>query len=332
MSRKFQSWPLIALALVALLALAACSSGAGTGGPSATSAPATSAAPQASKKIKVGLQAASLGWPWYATFVDTFKARAAKEGWDLVLLGANGDVATQQNQIKDLISQKPDYLLIGPIDPKAVVPGIKEAHDANIPVVVYGNTADKEADQYIVTYVGPDDYDQGKNSIEMLVQALNGKGTVAIVEGLPGQPAVINRERAYDDVLKNYPDIKIVAKQPADWDSTKAVAVTEDLLTRYPDLNAILSEDGSMTPGIVQVAKDAKKNLIIVGLGGTGNELKLVKDGVVYGTTCMGVARIATAVADTVAALIRGDKVEKVNIVPSPKTTKDNANQCPGDW
>ena len=71
-----------------------------------------------SDKVKVGMQAASAGWPWYATFIDTMEKRAKDADWDLTVLGADGDVATQVNQIQDLIAAKVDYLIIGPLDGK----------------------------------------------------------------------------------------------------------------------------------------------------------------------------------------------------------------------
>jgi ABC-type sugar transport system substrate-binding protein len=90
--------------------------------------------------------------------------------------------------------------------------------------------------------------------------------------------------------------------------------------------------DGSMTPGIVQVVKEKGLNIPVVGLGGTASELALVKDGSVYGTTCMSPAANANAAADAIQGLVNGETVEKNQIVESPKTTKANADTCPGDW
>lgn len=322
-----RSFWLIVLLVAALLA--ACQPVA----PAQVAAPQETqeVAPARGEKITVGLQAASAGWPWYATFISTMESRAKAAGWDLVVLGANGDVATQVNQIQDLVAKGVDYLVIGPADPLAVVPGIKNAHDAGIPTIIIGNLADPSGDEYITAARVPDDYQMGKESAELMVEALGGEGDIVVVEGLPGQPAVIARLKAYDDVF-GATDIKILDSQPANWDSTQAVAVTEDLLTRHPDVDGILSMDGSMTPGIVQVVQEAGMDKVIVGLGGTATELALVKQGLVKGTTCMSPGANANAAADAIAALVAGEEIEKVQIVPSPKTTQENADECPGDW
>lgn len=259
------------------------------------------------------------------------KSRAEKAGGDLTVLGADGDVQKQVDQIEDLIAANVNYLVIGPADGKAVVPGIKKAHEAGITVIIIGNVVDPEADDVITAVRVPDDYKMGKDSAELMVEVLDGKGKIVVIEGLPGQPAVIARLEAYDDVFGET-DIEVLDSQPANWDSTKAVEVTEALLTAHPDVDGILSMDGSMTPGIVQVAKERGLDIPIVGLGGTASELALVKDGSVYGTTCMSPGANANAAADVIEAMVKGEKVEKFQIVDSPKTTQENADQCPGDW
>ncbi|HDQ72204.1 MAG TPA: sugar ABC transporter substrate-binding protein [Chloroflexi bacterium] len=285
----------------------------------------------ADDQVTVGFAAASAGWPWYATFIETLENRAKQAGWELTVLGADGDVAAQVNQIQDLIAADVDYLVIGPVDGTAIVPAVKDAHRAGIPVIIIGNTVDEEADEAISAVRVPDDYQMGKDSAELMVEALGGEGRIFVVEGLPGQPAVIARLEAYDDVFGET-NIEIVDSQPANWDSTKAVEVTEAMLTRYPDIDGILSMDGSMSPGIVQVVNERGLDIPIVGLGGTASELALVKDGSVYGTTCMSPGANANAAADAIEGLIAGRNVEKFQIVPSPKTTQENADQCPGDW
>ena len=296
-----------------------------------TEAPAAPPTEAPAEKISVGFAAASAGWPWYATFIETMENRAEQAGWELTVLGADGDVAAQVNQIQDLIAADVDYLIIGPLDGKAVVPGVKEAHEAGIKVIIIGNVIDPEGDDYTTAVRVPDDYQMGKDSAELMVEALGGEGQIFAIEGMPGQPAVIARLEAYDDVFGGTA-IEVVDSQPANWDSTKAVEVTEALLTRYPDIDGILSMDGSMTPGIVQVANERGLDIPIVGLGGTAGELALVKDGSVYGTTCMSPGANADAAADAIEALVSGKSVEQFQIVPSPKTTQANAGDCPGDW
>ena len=318
---------LLIVLLLAGILLAAC-------GPKATPAPpADTPTPEAppEEKATVGLQAASAGWPWYATFISTMESRAEQAGWDLTVLGADGDVQKQVDQIEDLIAANVDYLVIGPADGKAVVPGIKKAHEAGITVVIIGNVVDPEADDAITAVRVPDDYQMGKDSAELMVEVLGGQGKIVVIEGLPGQPAVIARLEAYDDVF-GATDIEVLDSQPANWDSTKAVEVTEALLTAHPDVDGILSMDGSMTPGILQVVRERGLDIPIVGLGGTASELALVKDGSVYGTTCMSPGANANAAADVIEALVKGEEVEKFQIVPSPKTTQENADECPGDW
>jgi len=307
-----------------LLAVTACS-------PKTSSEEVVEEVAPAGETIKVGLAAASSGWPWYATFINTLQNRATDAGWELSVFGADGDVTTQINNIQDLIAAGVDYLIVGPVDGQAVISSLKDAFDAGIDVIIIGNFIEESGNEFVKAIRIPDDYQMGFDSAELMVEALGGEGKIFVVEGLPGQPAVIARLEAYDDVFGGT-GIEVVDSQPANWDSTKAIEVTENLLTSYPDIDGILSMDGSMTPGIVQVVNEKGLDIPIVGLGGTAAEIALVKDGSVYGTTCMSPAANANAAADAIQALVDGEVIEKIQSVPSPKTTTENADSCPGDW
>jgi hypothetical protein len=87
----------------------------------------------AEEDVTVGFSAASTGWPWFVNFIERFNARAEENGWETVVLSANADVPTQLNQIYDLVARRVTYLVVGPIDGSAVIPGLKAAHEAGIP-------------------------------------------------------------------------------------------------------------------------------------------------------------------------------------------------------
>ncbi len=287
--------------------------------------------PASAKDITVGLAAANSGWPWYATFIKRVEAKAAENGWKALVLSANADVPTQLNQIYDLVSKKVDYIVVGPIDGSAVIPGLKAAKEAGIPVVVIGNPVDKSGDEFVAASRLPDDTDLGRGSAELAAEAVGKGGTLVIIDGFPGQPAVTIRHAAMDKVWAAN-DIKILGVQPANWDSTLAATVTEDLLTRYPDVKGVFSLDGAMTPGVLRSVEDAGFKGPVIGLGGTATEIQAIRDGKLYGTTCMSAGFNADAAMQAVADLAGGKTVEKLQMVASPKITKANINSCPGDW
>jgi ribose transport system substrate-binding protein len=285
----------------------------------------------ADEDVTVGFSAASTGWPWFVNFIERFNARAEENGWETVVLSANADVPTQLNQIYDLVARRVTYLVVGPIDGSAVIPGLKAAHEAGIPVVVIGNPVAADGDTYVTATRVPDDKQMGLGSAELVVKAIGDGGTVVIIDGLAGQPAVTLRHEAIDPYFREH-GIEVLGVQPADWDSNKAATVTEDFLTRFPDVDGIFSLDGSMTPGVLRTVADVGYEGPVVGLGGTATELAALKAGTLWGTTCMSTAKNADAAMDVLEAIASDETFEKAQAVISPPVTKENADTCPGDW
>jgi ribose transport system substrate-binding protein len=281
--------------------------------------------------VTIGFAAASTGWPWFVTFIKSFNEGAQAHGWKTVVLSANGDVPTQLSQIYDLVAKHVNYLVVGPIDGSAVIPGIKAAHQAGIPVIVIGNPVAKDGDQYVTATRVPDDGQMGLGSAKLVVQAIGDGGTVVIVDGLAGQPAVILRHAALDPYFTEH-RIKVLGDQPADWNSTKAETVTEDFLTRFPNVDAIFSMDGSETPGVLRAAADQGYKGKIIGLGGTGTELAALNAGTLYGTTCMSAGKNGEEAIAVIKKIVAKEPFEKTEAVLSPEVTKANVGTCPGDW
>ena len=149
----------------------------------------------ADEPITVGFAAASSGWPWYATFIQHVEDRCKANGWESVILSADGDVATQLNQVLDLIEKKVDYIILGPLDALASVPALEKAHDAGIPVIIIGNDIDEQYWDLVAGIRVIDDRDLGRSAAEIMADVLKDKESkkIFVVDGLAGQPAVTLR-------------------------------------------------------------------------------------------------------------------------------------------
>ena len=288
----------------------------------------------ADEPVTVGFAAASSGWPWYATFIQHVEDRCKANGWESVILSADGDVATQLNQGLDLIEKKVDYIILGPLDALASVPALEKAHEAGIPVIIIGNDIDEQYWDLVAGIRVIDDRDLGRSAAEIMADVLKDKDSkkIFVVDGLAGQPAVTLRWEEMTPVFEKE-GIEVVASEYADWDMVKAIAVTEDMVTRFPNIDAVLSIDGSMTAGVVQVLEESgMEDTPIVGLGGTAAELELLKEGKIVGTACQSPGMNAEDAMDAIEALERGEEIAKRATVNTPKTFADNISDCPGDW
>ena len=143
-------------------------------------------------------------------------------------------IPEQLSQVEDVIVKRPDAIVFTPVDYKALIPGVEKMNAAGIPVV---NVTDHMAGGKIVSYVGIDDYKVGRATAEALMKALGGKGNVVIIEGVKGSISNQDRTRGLTDVVKEHPNVKLLATQAGNFQRLNALQVMENLMQSFPQID-----------------------------------------------------------------------------------------------
>lgn len=238
----------------------------------------------------VGLIQIDLSNPFHLGEVEGAKEAARRAGFELVVTSGEGDVTKQVQAMENLINQGVDVISINFIDAAAFGPVMAKAAATNIPVVclhslIEGCAATLGFDErYTGKIVG--DY-----AVELLKARYNGevKGEVANLQGLLGQGLNTDRSGGFTDVMAQYPGVKVVAQEPTSWDPTKAVSITENWMTAYPDLDLIYGNSDSLTVPAAGVVERAGKQdqVLIVSVDGTEPGLEAVKSGAMKSTVML---------------------------------------------
>jgi ABC-type sugar transport system substrate-binding protein len=177
------------------------------------------------------------------------------------------------------------------------MPGVRKAQEAGIIVLTIGTPAAEPT--FLRT--GVNYRETGEVIAQQIADKLNGKGKVIILEGPPGAANAIERLNGIKDILAKYPDIKIVASQTANFKRTEGMQVTENLIQKYTDVNAIIGMNDESALGAVQALKAAgMKNVLVAGFDGSVDATSAVESGdmfVTYNTDPYGSGFIACAYA-----------------------------------
>ena len=202
----------------------------------------TSDTPPANKKI--GVSVAYLKVPFYANFKTGLEDGAKQFGFTYDLVDGNsGDVAAELANLQNFAAQKRDLIILTPSG-EGIIPGIKQVNDSGIPLIEANNKAGfgrKEVN--VLTYVGADDVEFGRLQGKLLDQAFGGKkAKIAYVMGFAGSPAQVLRAKGWDEFRAKNSQYEEVARVTDDFDGAKALAVVQDLLSRFPkgQLDAIV--------------------------------------------------------------------------------------------
>ena len=226
---------LAALAGIAVL-VAACGGSGATTAPAATAAPASAEAsaapPSAAAMYKLGYSnGGGVGNGFREEQVCTAKAEALASGRvsELTTIHRTTDAAGQLQDIRDLIAKGVDAIVFNPNSPNALNPALAEAKAANIKTV--------SVDAYVTD---PDTYNLYNNQIEYaklgakwLFDKLGGTGTVYYMRGLAGHPADSDRHKGFLEVLKDYPNIKVVPNNEGvatGWDPTTTTQLIDNFI------------------------------------------------------------------------------------------------------
>lgn len=159
---------------------------------------------------------------------------------DLVIESADTDVPGQIQQLQNLINKGVDAILVNPGDVNGLNDTLQEAINKGIIVI----SVDQELPTPNVYNVGIDQKEWAKTSAKWLAEKLGGKGNIVEIEGFPGHPANVARMAGVDEVLKDYPDIKVLGKDTGKWDEATGQQVMSNFLASFPNMDGYWTQDG----------------------------------------------------------------------------------------
>jgi ribose transport system substrate-binding protein len=311
----------LSLAAVTCFVLVACSTG--------TKKPATK------KQITLGLTVDEMS-AYLTPLVSYAKSEAKKDGATLEVVNAQSNSQTQANEINTFIEQKVGAVLLIPVDMSSMLPSLQKLKAAKVPCVNVNMKVDDVSSTYCASFVGSSMQAEAQIAADLTNQALGGNGgNVVIIEGSPGSDASYYRTVGFEnEIAAKYKNIKILGTANGAWDRATALSVTEDLLTKYPNINAIYAHDDNMCIGAYEAAKAVNRasSIKFIGIGGSIDGLAAIKSGEMYGSVTQGPDYEGETAVDVGVKLAMGESVNAWYMDPIQPITASNVDQFKGLW
>ncbi|MFD4762988.1 substrate-binding domain-containing protein [Streptomyces sp. NPDC058439] len=264
------------------------------------------------KPVTIGFAGPQADHGWLNAINENAKSRAAKYS-EVTLESTEGsnDTAAQIGQVKTLINKKVDVLVILPADGKALTQVGLEAMRAGIPVINLDRIF--ASPQAYRCWVGGDNYGMGLNAGTYIGEQLKDKAGAKVVElaGIDNLELTKQRSQGFADALKNYPNIKLVARQAADFTVESGQAKMAQLLQAQKKFDALWNHDDDQGVGALRAIQQAgREEFLMVGGAGAKSAMDAIKaDDSVLKATVLYPPTMAASAIDLARALAQGNGV-----------------------
>ncbi|MFC7303386.1 substrate-binding domain-containing protein [Streptomyces monticola] len=290
------------------------------------------------KKVTIGFAGPQADHGWLNAINVNARERAKKyKDVTLEITEGSNDTAAQIGQIDTLINKKVDVLVILPADGKAMTQAGLKAMRAGIPVVNLDRIF--ASPQAYRCWIGGDNYGMGLNAGHYIGEKLKDKKNAKVIElaGLDNLELTKQRTEGFDAALKNYPNIKKVARQAADFTVESGQAKMSQLLQAQKSFDALWNHDDDQGVGALRAIKQAgRDDFLMVGGAGALSAFQEIKAGKgVLQATVLYPPTMAASAIDLARALGQGKGVSGMAEfeIPSSLTlysavvTKDNVDE-----
>lgn len=236
------------------------------------------------------------------------------------------NIDQQVSILEDQILKKVSALAVVPGGISEVTPVLEKAKAAGIPVLIVDNDTPWPGK---LTYIGTDNRVGGKLAGDYLVKILGGRGRVAIIRGVLGVTSHDDRVAGFQQAIAQAPGIQLVTIQPANSERALGLTVMENLLTSYPDLNAVFVTNDQMALGAMEgvAAQHVGGRIFIVGFDAGKEAVRAVKSGSISAVIAQYPANMGKQAVETAIMAIEGKPVEKVIDTGTALVTKENADE-----
>ena len=264
--------------------------------------------------------------PFFATEANAAEAKAKELGYETLVL-VHDDDANKQNQLFDTaIARKAAAIILDNAGADASIAAVQKAKDAGIPSFLIDREINKTG--VAVAQIVSNNYQGATLGAQYFVKMMGEKGNYAELVGKESDTNAGVRSKGYHDIIDQYPDLKIVARQSANWDQTEAYSKMESILQANPDIKGVISGNDTMAMGASAALQAAgRSDVIVVGFDGSND----VRDQILAGKIAATVLQPAFEIAQL--AVVQADEYLKNGKASQPEKqsidcvliTKDNA-------
>jgi len=244
-------------ALVAVLTVAACG-------------------PAAPKRPLIGVTLLTETHAFYKELEAGLKEEAAAKGFDLVIVACEMDPTKQASQLEDFVARHVSAILAAPCDSNAIVPSLAGPERAGIPVF----TADIAAHGgKIVSHIASDNVQGGRLAADALAGFMGGTGKILIINH-PTVASVQERVRGFEEGIKKYPGLTVIANLSSEGQREKATKVMEDALQAHRDLRGVfgINDDSALAAASV-IEAAGRKDIAVVGYDASDEAQAAIRKG-----------------------------------------------------
>lgn len=278
-------------------------------------------------QITVGVSYQNFSNEFLIKMQDAIRARSKQFNIHLIELDAQGRSEQQIAHVENFIARNVDAIILNPVDVHGSAPAVDIAVRDHKPVVVV-NTIVSNLDK-VNAYVGSPDVEAGRIEASEIMRLLNGRGNIAVMQGIYGHSAEVQRTNGIREVLATYPDAKIVAEQTGNWDRAQALTVMENWLSAGNKIDGVIAENDEMAMGALEAIYSAGKQneIIVIGIDGIRDALKAVAENKLAATVFQDPVAQGILAVELTYQIVKGRSIKSVkNHIPFQLVTKENVH------
>lgn len=239
---------------------------------------------------------------------------------------AESAIADQVNMVENAVNRRVAGIVLAPSDPDALVPAVKKAWEARIPVVILDSGLAKGAEAYYQSFLATDNRKAGELAARALIERTGPEGKIAVMSYVAGTGSEVGRVGGFTDYVKAHSKLRIVGPYYSQSQMATALNQTADVLAAHPDLKGLFGANEPTAIGMGRALKQAGRADKVAAVGFDGNQdlQDFVKDGTLAAIVVQGSFRMGELGVATVAKVLARQKVEKFIDTGVVLVTKEN--------